>query len=133
MNNDARARLRNKIRQAREARGWTQAELGKMLKYRYDNFVGVIESGKAETPLVTGSDVGASRLPQNLGTAPFSCGIRVQRGAIHHMNEMKNRFRPPVCLLRLHPGVCSAHQLDGHIRKEDPQRLAIHPPPAVVQ
>lgn len=39
-----------KLRQAREARGWTQAELGKMLKSRYGNFVGAIESGKAEIP-----------------------------------------------------------------------------------
>jgi hypothetical protein len=31
-----------------EACGWTLAELGKMLKYRYGNLVGVIESGKAE-------------------------------------------------------------------------------------
>jgi transcriptional regulator with XRE-family HTH domain len=51
MNNDGRSKLGNKIRQAREARGWTQAELGKMLKYRYGNFVGIIESGKAEIPL----------------------------------------------------------------------------------
>jgi transcriptional regulator with XRE-family HTH domain len=50
MNNDGRAKLGNKIRQAREARGWTQAELGKMLKYRFGNFVGVIECGKAEIP-----------------------------------------------------------------------------------
>ena len=50
MNNDARAKLGNRIRQAREARGWTQAELGKMLKYKFGNFVGVIEFGKAEIP-----------------------------------------------------------------------------------
>ena len=37
-------------RQVRPAGGWTQAEPGKMLKYLYGNFVGVIESGKAEIP-----------------------------------------------------------------------------------
>jgi hypothetical protein len=47
--------------------------------------------------------------------------------------ERVEQFRAPVGLLRLHPGVCSPHQLDGHIRKEDPQRLAVHPPPTVVE
>jgi transcriptional regulator with XRE-family HTH domain len=51
MDNDARAKLGNRIRQAREAQGWTQATLAKMLRYRYGNFVGAIESGKAEIPL----------------------------------------------------------------------------------
>jgi len=51
MNNDARSKLGDKIRRAREAQGWTQAELGKMLRYKFGNFVGMIEAGKAEIPL----------------------------------------------------------------------------------
>jgi transcriptional regulator with XRE-family HTH domain len=50
MNNDARVRLGNRIRWAREAGGWTQAELGKMLKYKTGNFVMLIESGNADIP-----------------------------------------------------------------------------------
>jgi transcriptional regulator with XRE-family HTH domain len=42
------------IREYRERRDLTQADLGKTLGYNYGNFVGMLESGKAVFPLAKG-------------------------------------------------------------------------------
>jgi transcriptional regulator with XRE-family HTH domain len=46
-----RTRLGEMIKQARERRGWSQYEFGRMIGYRAGNFVAMIEGGRSHLPL----------------------------------------------------------------------------------
>jgi len=48
---EGKGRVKSMIRQYRQDLDWTQSELGKRLGYKYGNFIGMVETGKAEFPV----------------------------------------------------------------------------------